>query len=64
MTKTRYHGNGQVTYWSVMNQRWVKTRKVDTEDLATMSPKEVERIERHTSQMAWSDELGWVTIPE
>ena len=50
MSKTTYHRDGQVTYGSVYGQRWIKTHKIPDDDLATMSPKEVERITKHVAK--------------
>ena len=46
--KTTLHRNGTVTYWSVWEQRWLKrVGAIFDNDLATMSPADRERVQRH-----------------
>ncbi|MEN6334952.1 MAG: hypothetical protein ABFE01_11870 [Phycisphaerales bacterium] len=47
-TKTTYHRDGTLTYWSVTDQRWHRhVRSVSDAALDSMMPEERERVRRH-----------------
>jgi len=60
-TKTAYHRDGTVTYWSVHNQVWVKRAgSVPDRELAAMSASERERVRRHLQRRS---EQGYAANP-
>ena len=44
---TTYHRDGTITYWDVFRQQWRRGAEISDRTLATMSPKDRERIQRH-----------------
>ena len=45
--RTTYHRDGSVTVWHVCRQQWLRTRSPSDETLASLSPAERTRVERH-----------------
>lgn len=50
-TKSAYgticHRDGTVTYWDVHRQQWRRSSQLSDRAIATMSPKDRERVQRH-----------------
>lgn len=44
---TKFHRNGSVTVWNVYTQQWLRTDKPSDRILASLDPKERERVIRH-----------------
>jgi ribosomal protein L37AE/L43A len=47
--RTRYHRDGTVTVWNVVQQQWLRVQALEVPDAvcATLSREERDRIERH-----------------
>ena len=50
--KNKYHRNGDVTFWSVYRQVWLRCHasRISDRELAAMSSEERERITRHAAR--------------
>lgn len=46
-TRTRFHRDGHVTVWDVYRQEWSRTPRPRDEVLASLPPRERERVIRH-----------------
>lgn len=46
-TKTTFHRDATVTFWSVLTQRWVRTGNPTDAELASMSSTIRKRVIRH-----------------
>lgn len=51
-TKTTYHRDATVTFWSVSALRWVRTGNPTDKDLAAMSSTVRKRVIRHVGKLA------------
>ena len=49
--RTIFHHDGTVTVWDVYTQSWFRTDTPSDRLLATLSPDERKRVQRHTSQV-------------
>ena len=47
---TTLHRDGTVSYWSVYDQRWHRSRAIPDRELAAMDPASRRRVSRHTAK--------------
>lgn len=56
--RTTYHRDGTVTVWDVYTQSWLRTAQPSDKVLASLSPKERERVKEHCEKFSTGEQSG------